>query len=410
MEISIATKLAHLKANFSFADSELGEITKLYSGDDYDHNDPGVIKLKKISAELCEEWNNLFTGINPKSHDNKRKKALLKLLFPGLPSNHGSIRRNMHLVIGLVEVSPYTFINVGADFGENTLVKLGVWSQLGPNFSVDENINGKAKTIIVEKDAWLGGKVKVKAGTTIGENSVVGAGAYVDQDVPKAKLSLGRPASAKKDIVREKEIVVKEFSLYNQGEIDLIHAHYKKIGHGLGKGLVNRIFTGKPFSTLSISLGMLYLYTHGLCMKLDNPSLKENERELIIDQLFPIHGKNIKIGRHFFLDLCGVVSLGDNVTIGDNVCLGGLIKIGSNVTIGSGSLLFSSNHPLSAVERKVGFHKGLGLSIPIYLTPIQIGDGVTLGENVCIAPFANIKENIEDNMLVLQKGTKVGLP
>lgn len=410
MEITIQSKIAHLRDHFSFEEEELAEIEKLYSGKEYDPQSKGILHLKEESRKLCDEWNSLYTGIRPKSVDNKRKKQILKLLFPGLPSDHGSIRRNMHLVIGMVEASSYTFINVGADFGENTIVKLGVWAQIGPNFSVCEEKTGPAKTIVVGKDAWLGGKVKVEAGSRIGEESVIGAGAFVRGEIPAKKLALGRPAVAKKDIGIHDPMSIKESSVYTSEEIAHIASHYKKAKHGLPRKTINRIFTGHAFSTLSVRLGMLYLYTHGLCMKLDNPNLSENERALIIAQLFPIHGKNVQIGRHFFLDLCGVVSLGDNVTIGDNVCLGGLIRIGSNVSIGNGCVFFSSNHPLSPKERKVGFHEGLGLSIPIYLSPIEIGDNVKIGNDVALAPFCKINSDIADDMLVLAKGNQVPLP
>ena len=408
MEDKIERKLAHLRRHFGFPEDELQEIAKLYGGLPYDPAHKGIVHLKEESRKLCDEWNLLFTGERERSIDNKRKSKILNLLFPGLPMTHGSIRRSMHLVIGMVEVSPYTFINVGANFGENTIVKLGRWSQIGPNFSIFEE-EGPAKTIAIEDEAWLGGKVKVKAGTTIGANSVVGAGAYVNNDIPAWSLALGRPAAIKKQITPKDGMSIKESSLYSKEELDLLAAHYKKVGHSLPQKTIEAIFTSHAFSTFSIRLGMLYLYTHGLCMQLDNPKLSEQEREAIIDQLFPIHGKNLKIGKHFFLDLCGVVSVGDNVTIGDNVCLGGLVRIGDNVQIGNGCVFFSSNHPLSPKERKLGFHEGLGLSIPIYLSPIEIGNNLKIGNDVALAPFCNIQNDIPDDSLVLAKGQIVPL-
>ena len=399
----IELKLAHLRKHFGFEEAYLEEIAKLYRGEAYDPKHPGIIALKETSFRLCDEWNALFTGEHDKKQDKKREKALLQLLFPGLPSTHGLIRRNLHLVIGMVEVSPYTFINVGANFGENTLVKLGRWAQIGPNFSLKEE-EGPAQSIVIEDEAWLGGKVKVKAGVTIGSNSVVGAGAFVVADVPSWSLVLGRPAAVKKQIAINEGMSIKPSSLFSEEEISHIEQHYRKIKHPLPRKQIDKIFTGNAFSTFSIRLGMLYLYTQGLCTKLDNPNLSDTERAEIIDILFPHHGKNISIGKHFFLDLCGVVTLGDNVTIGDNVCLGGLIRIGDNVSIGDGCVFFSSNHPLSPKERKFGFHKGQGLSIPIYLSPIEIGNDVHIGNDVALAPCCKITSDIPNDSLVLAKG------
>lgn len=399
----IELKLEHLRSNFGFEESDLDEIAKLYRGENYDPKHPAILALKDISHELCEEWNHLFTGEHDKKQDKKREKALLKLLFPGLPSTHGLIRRNLQLVIGMVEVSPYTFINVGANFGENTLVRLGRWAQIGPNFSVMEE-EGSAQSINIEDEAWLGGKVKVKAGVTISSNSVVGAGAYVTSDIPSWSLALGRPAAVKKVIANNEGMSIKPSMLFSEAERDHIEKHYRRIKHPLPRKQIDKIFTGNAFSTFSIRLGMLYLYTQGLCTKLDNPNLSEAERAEIIDILFPHHGKNISIGKHFFLDLCGVVTLGDNVSIGDNVCLGGLIRIGDNVSIGDGCVFFSSNHPLSPKERKFGFHKGQGLSIPIYLSPIEIGNDVHIGNDVVLAPCCKIASDIPNDSLVLAKG------
>jgi maltose O-acetyltransferase len=46
---------------------------------------------------------------------------------------------------------------------------------------------------------WLGGGVIVCPGVTIGENTVVGAGAVVARDLPAGVLALGNPAR----VVRE---------------------------------------------------------------------------------------------------------------------------------------------------------------------------------------------------------------
>jgi maltose O-acetyltransferase len=41
---------------------------------------------------------------------------------------------------------------------------------------------------------WLGGGVIVLAGDSIGENTVVGAGAVVTKDLPKDAIAVGNPA------------------------------------------------------------------------------------------------------------------------------------------------------------------------------------------------------------------------
>jgi acetyltransferase-like isoleucine patch superfamily enzyme len=57
----------------------------------------------------------------------------------------------------------------------------------------DKNIKIK-KTTILEEDVWLGYNVKIMAGCTIGRGSIIGAGSFVNKDVPKYTVWAGSPA------------------------------------------------------------------------------------------------------------------------------------------------------------------------------------------------------------------------
>lgn len=48
--------------------------------------------------------------------------------------------------------------------------------------------------IRVEDDVWLGGRVVLTAGVTIGRGSVIGAGAVVTKDIPPYSIAVGVPA------------------------------------------------------------------------------------------------------------------------------------------------------------------------------------------------------------------------
>jgi maltose O-acetyltransferase len=49
---------------------------------------------------------------------------------------------------------------------------------------------------------WLGGGVIVCPGVTIGENSVVGAGAVVTRNLPANVIAVGNPARITKTLAR----------------------------------------------------------------------------------------------------------------------------------------------------------------------------------------------------------------
>ena len=56
------------------------------------------------------------------------------------------------------------------------------------------------KSILVKKNAWIGAGAVILPGVTIGENSIVAAGAVVTQDVPSNTIVGGVPAKHIKNI------------------------------------------------------------------------------------------------------------------------------------------------------------------------------------------------------------------
>ncbi len=52
----------------------------------------------------------------------------------------------------------------------------------------------EAKPIVIEKNVWIATAATILGGVTVGENSVVAAGAVVTRDVPANSLVAGVPA------------------------------------------------------------------------------------------------------------------------------------------------------------------------------------------------------------------------
>jgi acetyltransferase-like isoleucine patch superfamily enzyme len=48
--------------------------------------------------------------------------------------------------------------------------------------------------IVIEDDVWIGGRVNITAGVTIGRGSVIGGGAVVTNDIPPYAIAVGVPA------------------------------------------------------------------------------------------------------------------------------------------------------------------------------------------------------------------------
>lgn len=83
------------------------------------------------------------------------------------------------------------------------------------------------KPIVLKNNVWIGHGAKVGKGVTIGENSVVAAGAVVSKDVPDNVVVGGNPAKVIKTINPERRMLKRErlfenseFYLQNQRDLD----------------------------------------------------------------------------------------------------------------------------------------------------------------------------------------------
>lgn len=64
----------------------------------------------------------------------------------------------------------------------------------------EERIRGGrfSKPVKIGKNVWLGGDVKIMAGVTIGDDTVIGVGSIVTKDVPGGVIAAGNPCRADK--------------------------------------------------------------------------------------------------------------------------------------------------------------------------------------------------------------------
>lgn len=69
-----------------------------------------------------------------------------------------------------------------------------------PDFGRFRDMTSVRKRIVVEEDAFLGGRVTILPGVTVGRGAAVGAGSVVAKDVPPGAVVVGNPAK----IVRQR--------------------------------------------------------------------------------------------------------------------------------------------------------------------------------------------------------------
>ena len=111
-----------------------------------------------------------------------------------------SVERNGSLTIG-----DRTFINYGTSIGVTRSVTIGADCDLGPYVNIVDTHFHRLEPerrgerpdpdpVVIGDNVWLGARVIVLPGVTIGEGSVVGAGSVVTGDIPARSLAVGSPA------------------------------------------------------------------------------------------------------------------------------------------------------------------------------------------------------------------------
>jgi hypothetical protein len=73
---------------------------------------------------------------------------------------------------------------------------------------------GSTEPVVLKDNVWIGDSAIVCKGVTIGENSVIGAGAIVTRDIPPNCVAVGNPAKVVKELDPERRIRTRE-TLFN---------------------------------------------------------------------------------------------------------------------------------------------------------------------------------------------------
>ncbi|MGN9812135.1 sugar O-acetyltransferase [Micromonospora sp. BQ11] len=172
---------------------------RMLAGEPYVADDPEIIADLDRAVRLMHRFNT-----SPPDDPQGRLAALRELLRE--LGEDTLIRPPFHCDYGSnIRIGPRSFVNYQAVFLDVAAITIGADVQIGPNVQLltathpvePEPRRAKwesARPITLADNVWLGGGVIVLAGVTVGENTVVGAGAVVTKDLPPNVVAVGNPA------------------------------------------------------------------------------------------------------------------------------------------------------------------------------------------------------------------------
>lgn len=172
---------------------------RMLAGEPYIADDPRIQEMSLIAIDRMHAYN------TSSSHDpDTRRQKLVEML--GSVGEGTEIRPPFHVDYGThITIGARCFANFGLVALDVAPITIGDDVLIGPNVQLltpthpiePEPRRAKweaAEPIAIGDNVWLGGGVIVLPGVTIGENTVVGAGAVVSRDLPANVVAVGNPA------------------------------------------------------------------------------------------------------------------------------------------------------------------------------------------------------------------------
>ncbi|MFS0868478.1 sugar O-acetyltransferase [Paenibacillus xylanilyticus] len=176
------------------------------SGEIISISDPDFYKI----AEAIERAQKLIAELNTGYHNTNKVRDLFSQLtgeqvdetFELLPPFYTDYGQN-------IRVGKEVFINQGCTFMDRGGITIEDHVLIAPKvnlvtinhpISPSQRRSTVSTPIVIKKRAWIGIAATIMPGVTVGENSIVSAGAVVTKDVPDNTIVAGIPAKVIKTI------------------------------------------------------------------------------------------------------------------------------------------------------------------------------------------------------------------
>lgn len=181
------------------------EWERLQQGLVYNDFDKDLFKRRVVAKKLFRAYN------KSEDEETKLRSQLMQELFKEVGDNVW-IEPDFRCEFGKnIKIEDDVYVNFGCVILDCAEVTIGSHTLIGPNVGLyavnhltdaTERINGGCygKAIHIGKNVWLGGDVKVLAGVSIGDNTIIGTGSIVTKDIPSNVIAVGNPCKVIKEI------------------------------------------------------------------------------------------------------------------------------------------------------------------------------------------------------------------
>lgn len=167
-------------------------------------------EIHEFMRQLSQEAMKITTVLNNSYHTPEEIQILFSKLT-GKPVNETfSMFPPFYTDCGKnITIGKNVFINASCHFQDQGGITIGDGSFIGHNatlatlnhgFTPEDRGTTYPAPIVIGKNVWIGADVTVLPGVSIGENSIIAAGAVVTKDIPENVIAGGVPAKVIKEI------------------------------------------------------------------------------------------------------------------------------------------------------------------------------------------------------------------
>ena len=209
---------------------KVSEWERMIAGKLYNASNEEIEKQHIKGLTRCDKFNRI-----PFRRAKAKQKALEKLI-PSAKDKDLCVFAPLYCEYGVnIYVGKECFINYSCTFLDVSPITLGNGVWIGANvtlatpnhpFLAEERLNADypdgrhnleySEPITIKDGCWICSNVTVSAGVTIGENSIVAAGAVVLNDVPPNSIVAGIPAKVIRQIDEDDRMNVWETYMKNE--------------------------------------------------------------------------------------------------------------------------------------------------------------------------------------------------